>query len=87
MGMKLQTRILCNTPKETPSMPSDSISTDLMEGHYADAYGQFAHLVGKLNAPDSQQRTHGEVETLIHCEGMELLRHLIQGHLASEKRG
>jgi len=39
------------------------------------------HLVGKLNAPDSQQFKHGEVETLIHCEGMELLRHLIQGHL------
>jgi hypothetical protein len=62
-------------------MPSYSISTDLMEGHYADAYDQFVHLVGKLNAPDSQQFTHGEVETLIHAEGMELLRHLIQGHL------
>jgi hypothetical protein len=62
-------------------MPSYSISTDLMEGYYADAYDQFVHLVGELNAPDSQQLTHGEVETLIHCEGMELLRHLIQGHL------
>ena len=52
-----------------------------MEGHYADAYDQFARLVGKLNAPDSQRLTHGEVETLIHCEGMELLRRLIQGHV------
>jgi hypothetical protein len=52
-----------------------------MEGHYAEAYDQFARLVGKLNAPDSQQLTHGEVEALIHCEGMELLRRMIQGHL------
>ena len=62
-------------------MSSYWISTDLMEDHYADAYDQFVRLVGELNAPDSQQLTHGEVETLIHCEGMELLRHLIQGHL------
>ena len=47
-------------------MPSYAISTNLMEGHYADAYDQFARLVGKLNAPDSQRLTHGEVETLIH---------------------
>jgi hypothetical protein len=44
-------------------MPSYSISVDSMEGHYADAYGQFARLISRLNDPDPKQLTHGEVET------------------------
>jgi len=52
-----------------------------MEIHYAQAYEQFMHLVGNLSDQGSQRLTHGEVETLIHAEGMELLRRLTQGHL------
>jgi len=52
-----------------------------MENHYAQAYEKFMHLVGNLSDQGSQRLTHGEVETLIHAEGMELLRRLTQGHL------
>jgi len=43
--MKPRTRILCDTPKETPSLPSHSISTDLSVGHYSSqASGAFFGL-------------------------------------------
>jgi hypothetical protein len=58
------------------SYPSCS---DAIEPHYVAACEQFAHLVGRLEHADAQKLTHGEVEGLIHSEGMELLRRLTRG--------
>ena len=61
-----------------PSYPNSSAAIDT---HYASACEQFEHLVGRLRHPDTQGLTHGEVEAVVHSEGMELLRRLTQGHL------
>ena len=61
-----------------PSYPNPSAEID---SHYADAYEQFEHLVGTLKHPDTQGLTHGEVEAVIHREGMELMRRLTQGFM------
>jgi hypothetical protein len=61
-----------------PSYPNPSAEIDT---HYVDACEQFEHLVGRLKHPDAQELTHGEVEAVIHSEGMELLRRLTQGYL------
>ena len=53
--------------------------------HYADALGQFEHLLGRLTGKEAQRATHGELEALVQAEGSELLRRLIQGHL--DQRG
>ena len=57
------------------------ISDATIETHYVDACEQFEHLIGRLKDPNAQKLTHGEVEAVIHREGMELLRRLTQGHL------
>ena len=62
-------------------MKSYPIISDTIEPHYGAACEQFAHLVGRLGHADAQKLTHGEVEAVIHSEGMELLRRLTQGHL------
>ena len=62
-------------------MTSYPISSATIETHYMDACEQFEHLVGRLKHPEAQKLTHGEVEAVIHTEGMELLRRLTQGHL------
>ncbi len=62
-------------------MRSYPIPSDVIEPHYEDACEQFGHLVGRLKQPEAQKLTHGEVEAVIHSEGMELLRRLTQGHL------
>jgi len=49
--------------------------------HYADAVGQFEHLLGRLTHEESKGMTHGEVEAVVQAEGNELLRRLVQGHL------
>jgi hypothetical protein len=61
-------------------MTSYAITASAIE-HYADAVGHFESLLGKLADQENQQLTHGELETLVHIEGSELLRRLIQGHL------
>ena len=61
-----------------PSYPNPSTEIDT---HYVDACEQFEHLVGTLQHPDAQGLTHGEVEAVIHREGMELLRRLTQGFM------
>jgi hypothetical protein len=62
-------------------MTSYPISSAKMEPHYVGACEQFEHLIGRLEHPDAQKLRHGEVEALIHTQGMELLRRLTQGHL------
>ena len=62
-------------------MTSYPIGSATIEPYYMDACEQFEHLIGRLKHPDAQQMTHGEVEAVIHSEGMELLRRLTQGHL------
>ena len=62
-------------------MTSYPISSTTIETHYLDACEQFEHLVGRLKHADAQKLTHGEVEAVIHSEGMELLRRLTQGYL------
>jgi hypothetical protein len=56
-------------------------STATIESYYLDACEQFEHLISRLKDPDTQKLTHGEVEAVIHSEGMELLRRMTQGHL------
>jgi hypothetical protein len=65
-------------------MTSYAITAAAIE-HYADALGQFEHLLGRLTGKDAQRATHGELEALVQAEGSELLRRLIQGHL--DQRG
>jgi len=62
-------------------MTSYPIGSATIEPHYLDACEQFEHLIGRLKDPDAQKLTHGEVEAVIHSEGMELLRRMTQGHL------
>jgi len=62
-------------------MASYPIPSATIEPHYRDACEQFEHLLGRLKHPDAQKLTHGEVEAVIHSEGMELLRRMTQGHL------
>jgi len=62
-------------------MTSYPISSATIETHYLDACEQFERLVGRLKHADAQKLTHGEVEAVIHSEGMELLRRLTQGYL------
>ncbi|MGB5473820.1 MAG: ISKra4 family transposase [Gammaproteobacteria bacterium] len=62
-------------------MTSYPIGSATIEPHYIDACEQFDHLIGRLQHPDAQKLTHGEVEAVIHSEGMELLRRMTQGHL------
>jgi len=61
-------------------MTSYTITATAIE-HYADALGQFEHLLGRLTHAETQRMTHGELEALVQTEGSELLRRLIQGHL------
>jgi hypothetical protein len=63
-------------------MTAYPISTDAIETYYADACEQFWQLLGRLNDTESQRLTHGEVEALVHAQGMELLRRLVQGYFA-----
>ena len=65
-------------------MTSYAITAGQIE-HYADALAQFEHLLGRLQGEEAQRTTHGELEALVHAEGSELLRRLIQGHL--DQRG
>lgn len=61
-------------------MSSYAITAGAIE-HYADALGQFQSLLGRLGDEENQRLTHGELEAMVHTEGNELLRRLIQGHL------
>ena len=72
---------MSHTP-EAPSVTAYPICTDAIETYYADACEQFWQLLGRLKDARSQTLTHGEVEALIHADGMELLRRLIQGYFA-----
>jgi hypothetical protein len=66
--------------EEAPSMTSYTITAKAIE-HYAEAVAQFERLLGRLTHEETQGVTHGELESLVHVEGSELLRRLIQGHL------
>jgi len=61
-------------------MTSYAITASAIE-HYADALAQFQSLLGNLADEENQRLTHGELEAMVHTEGNELLRRLIQGHL------
>ena len=61
-------------------MRSYAITATVIE-HSADALAQFDHLLGRLTGKEAQRASHGEVEAMVHAEGSELLRRLIQGHL------
>jgi len=61
-------------------MTSYAITAGAIE-HYADAVAQFEHLLDRLSGEETRRITHGEIEAMVHAEGSELLRRLIQGHL------
>lgn len=44
-----------------------------IEPHYHKVYATFVQLIDKLSQPSNQSHTHGEIEELVHTEGMELL--------------
>lgn len=52
-----------------------------IEPHYHEVCVTFERLIGQLSHECCQLRTHGEIEELIHAEGMELLRQMVQAHL------
>jgi hypothetical protein len=56
------------------------LPTDI-ERHYQEVCETFERLIGKLSHVSCQRHTHGEIEELIHAEGMELLREMVQAHL------
>ena len=60
-------------------MTSYAITASAIE-HYAGALAQFQSLLGNLADEENQRLTHGELEAMVHTEGNELLRRLIQGH-------
>jgi hypothetical protein len=61
--------------RSCPDLPVD------IEPHYHEVFATFAQLIGKLSQPSSQSHTHGEIEELVHTEGVELLRQMVQAHL------
>jgi hypothetical protein len=65
-------------------MTSYAITASAIE-YYAGALAQFQSLLGRLGDEENQRLTHGELEAMVHTEGTELLRRLIQGHL--DQRG
>ena len=65
-------------------MTSYTITAAAIE-HYAEALGQFEHLLGRLTHQETQRMTHGELEALVHSDGTELLRRLIQGHFEQRR--
>jgi len=54
-------------------------------GHVKEAFDtareKFEEIVDQLRSPAALEMAHGELETLLNAEGMELLRRLLQGHL------
>jgi hypothetical protein len=60
-------------------MTSYTISAAAIE-HYMDALEQLEHLLGRLTHEETQRMTHGEVESLVQLEEVELLRRMIQGY-------
>ena len=41
----------------------------------------YAPLTERLQGSEARSMTHGQVEALIHHDGMEILRQLLQGHI------
>ena len=56
-----------------------------IENPYERARTAFEELVTDLSEKATHQLTHCELETLIHQDGFEIMRLLLQGHL--EERG
>jgi len=48
---------------------------------FASATEQYEYLLSCLTSLDYQAMEHGEIETFLECQGRELLRRLLQGHL------
>lgn len=45
------------------------------------AHEQFDQILESLLSKSMEESEHGEVESYLHCEGNELLRRMLQGHL------
>ena len=54
---------------------------------YLAAYEKFDHLVSRLRSVQTQRMTHSALEQLLETEGRELLRRLLQAHLAPAHAG
>lgn len=54
---------------------------------YQPAREELESLVSRLEEPATHQMSHGQVEELIHKDGMEVLRLLFQGHIDSRGDG
>lgn len=57
---------------------------------FSEARAHFEALAGRLGGPDTRAAEHGDIESLVWTDGMELLRRMLQGHLdvraAAEER-
>ena len=58
-----------------PEFPTD------IEPYYFEVCDTFFHLLSQLNQDFCQSLAHGELEELVHTEGMELQRQLVQAYL------
>src|SRR5581483_4874666 len=51
------------------------------EKEFVESGKKFAKLITELNATETLKMSHSELENLLHREGMQLLRQLMQDHL------
>ncbi|HHH29185.1 MAG TPA: ISKra4 family transposase [Polyangiaceae bacterium] len=77
------------TECKQPNGPPQSLETTTMEAHsipeqkpFSAADAKFRELVERLGSEEILAREHGEVEELLRVEGREVLRMLMQDHLA-----
>ena len=78
-------RVVMDVRETYSTLPRPPMSTVYKNTANADefalAFEQFHQLVTTLRSHEQQQMEHGELESWLHGEGMELLRRLPQGHL------
>ena len=51
------------------------------ENSFEEVEGTFHRLIERLKANETRNLTHGEVERVLHRDGLELLRQMLQAHL------
>ena len=55
--------------------------TALLTTPFVPALGCCVDLIESLKSVEAQTMEHGEIETMIFAEGMELMRLMLQGHM------
>ncbi|MCP3941666.1 MAG: ISKra4 family transposase [Desulfobacteraceae bacterium] len=55
--------------------------------NFSEAAMKFEEMIKFLSSPESRELTHSEAESLLHTEGTELLRRMLQGHFDARGLG